>query len=272
MILITGATGFLGNELIKRLYGKDAIRVVSRNEGKLIELKQQYPDIEIITGDISDPFIASKVCHEVDGCYHLAAFKHVGLAEKQPLQCTKSNIIGTMNLLESFYGKTFIAISTDKAAQVTGVYGATKLLMERVVSEYEELYPEINYRIVRYGNVLYSTGSVLCKWKDLMEKGEEVIVTDLEATRFYWTVDQAVDLIFDCIENAKDTTPYCPSMKSMKIGTLLKAMHQKYGKGELKYKVIGLQPGENKREKVLENGPYSDEVEMFTIDEIMQLI
>ena len=140
MILITGATGFLGKELIKRLYGNDAIRVVSRNEGKLIELKQQYPTIEVVTGDISDPFIAKTACNGVNEIYHLAAFKHVGLAESQPYQCTLSNTIGTINLLEAFDGKRFLAVSTDKAAQVAGVYGATKLLMERIITEFAKQY------------------------------------------------------------------------------------------------------------------------------------
>ena len=125
-----------------------------------------------------------------------------------------------------------ISISTDKAAQVTGVYGATKFLMERLSKQYEKLNLDCQYRIARYGNVLYSTGSVLCKWKDLISQGKEVIVTEPEATRFFWTVDQALDLIMDCLENAKDSTPYCPDMKSMKIKNLLQAMIEKYSNGQ----------------------------------------
>ena len=128
-------------------------------------------------------------------------------------------------------------------------------------------------RIVRYGNVLYSTGSVLCKWKALIEEGKEVIVTEPKATRFFWTVDQAIQLIIDCLTNAKDSKPYCPSMKSMSIDNLLKAMVKKYSNGKnIPIKVIGLQPGENLHEKVLEEGPYSSEAEQFNIDEIIELI
>jgi FlaA1/EpsC-like NDP-sugar epimerase len=88
------------------------------------------------------------------------------------------------------------------------------------------------------------------------------------------TVDQAIDLIFNCLENCDSTKPYVPDMKSMSIENLLEAMYQKYGQknAEQKIKVIGLQPGENFHEKILEDGPFSSEVEEFTIDEIKELI
>jgi UDP-N-acetylglucosamine 4,6-dehydratase/UDP-glucose 4-epimerase len=145
--------------------------------------------------------------------------------------------------------------------------------MERLFTQYEKLNSNCKYRIVRYGNVLYSTGSVLCKWKELIQQGKEVIVTAPDATRFFWSVDQAIDLIVDCMENATDSTPHCPSMKSMSIKNLLQAMVDKYSNGQpIPIKVIGLQPGENMHEKVLEQGPYSNEVDQFTIEEIKQLI
>jgi len=271
MILVTGATGFLGNELMKNLKGD--IRVLSRNEGKLIELKTKYPNIEIMTGCISDELICKKALIGVDKVYHLAAFKHVGQAEEQPYQCTNSNVIGTINLLKHFEGKDFIAISTDKAAQVSGIYGASKLLMEGVIQEFEQINKDINYRIVRYGNVLYSTGSVLCKWKDAILNGKNIIVTDLSATRYFWTVKEAIQLIFDCEKYAKDSTPYCPQMKSMSIGDLLSAMILKYSEGKMgEIKEIGLQVGENKHEKITKDGLSSADAEKFTIKEITELI
>ena len=117
----------------------------------------------------------------VDGVFHLAASKHVGLAETYSRECTKTNVIGSLNILEESLDSKLdfvIGISTDKAAQVSGVYGASKLLMERLFLQFERVNPGTNYRIVRYGNVLYSTGSVLCKWKDLLLQGKQVIVTD----------------------------------------------------------------------------------------------
>ena len=146
--------------------------------------------------------------------------------------------------------------------------------MERLFAQFEKDFPEIEFRTVRYGNVLYSTGSVLCKWRDLLKEGKEVIVTEEKATRFFWTIDQAVDLIFNCMENATNCSPYLPEMKSMSIGNLLKAMASKYlPEGvELKMKSIGLQAGENLHERIIEDGPASNEVQEFTVDEIKELI
>lgn len=285
--LVTGGSGFLGERLIERLYEREPdckIVTVARNEGKLIMLKERFPDIEIVPGNIGNNYIVKKIMMDGDftGIFHLAAFKHVGLAENNVPECIHSNIDGTINILnESVMQdilnddlKFCIGISTDKAAQVSGVYGASKLLMERLFKDYENHFPSVKFRIVRYGNVLYSTGSVLCKWKDLIQQGKELIVTDLSATRFFWTRDQAIDLIFECLENAKNSTPYVPEMKSIKIDDLLTAMYMKYGepKEERKIKIIGLQPGENLHEKIIEDGPTSNEVEKFTIDEIIQMI
>lgn len=278
LYLVTGGSGFLGTPLCQRILSAGGkVRVLARDEGKLIELKQLCPSVEILTGDISDPFEVRQAMKDVDGVFHLAASKHVGIAESQVRECIKTNTLGSMYILEeSLRTKPdfVLSVSTDKAAQVVGVYGATKLLMERLSGQFEKINPDTKYRIVRYGNVLYSTGSVLCKWKKLLQEGKEVIVTDGSATRFFWTVDQALDLIEGCMKNAVNTKAYCPDMKSMTINDLLTAMSHKYlPKGmELKIKSIGLQPGENLHEKVMEEGPYSNECDKYTIEEIKELI
>ena len=280
LYLVTGATGFLGELLTERIIEMGGrVRAFSRNEGKLITLKERYPELEIYTGDVSDRFEVRQAMNGVDAVFHLAASKHVGLAETYTRECTKTNVIGSMNILEESLDRSkpldfVIGISTDKAAQVSGVYGASKLLMERLFKQVETLNSQTKYRIVRYGNVLYSTGSVLCKWRDLLLEGKQVVVTDPSATRFFWTRDQAVDLIFSCLNSAQSTAPWVPEMKSMKIGDLLTAMAQKYldPNHELDIKIIGLQPGENLHEKILEEGPASDEVDFFTIEEILEVI
>tara|TARA_R110000824_G_scaffold387636_1_gene582997 strand:- start:507 stop:1367 length:861 start_codon:yes stop_codon:yes gene_type:complete len=276
--LVTGASGFLGVPLCKRIIKCGGIvRALSRDEGKLIELKIKYPTVEILTGDIYDAFEVKQAMKGVTGVFHLAASKHVGMAEIQVRECIKTNTIGSMNILEESLNikpEFVLSISTDKAAQVAGVYGATKLLMERLHEQFERINPDTQYRIVRYGNVLYSTGSVLCKWKKLLQEGKKVIVTDGSATRFFWTVDQALDLIEDCMLNSTNTKAYCPEMKSMRIDDLLEAMSQNYlPKGSsLVKQYIGLQPGENLHEKVMEEGPYSNEADKFTVEEIKKLI
>ncbi len=279
LYLVTGGGGFLGQPLVKHILSKGArVRIIGRDEGTLVKMKEIHPNIEIHPGDISDSFEVQQSMKNVNGVFHLAASKHVGLAETFVRENIKSNTIGSLNIYEQSLNQDLdfiVAISTDKAAQVVGVYGATKLLMERLSKQYEKLNPNCKYRIVRYGNVLYSTGSVLCKWKDLIVEGKELIVTEPEATRFFWTVKQAIDLILDCMKNATDSTPYCPDMKSMSIKNLLAAMVEKYGNSNWEnypIKIIGLQSGENLHEKVLDKGPFSNETQQFTIEEIKPLI
>lgn len=277
--LITGGAGFLGQELVKRLIslGFKRLLVMSRNEGQLVQIKERFPSVRIITGDIANPYFCDKAMEGVAGVFHLAAFKHVGLAEENTVECVSSNVIGTMNLLEAsrkHKPEFVLGISTDKAAKVNGVYGATKLLQERLFAEYEKVNPETKYRTVRYGNVLYSTGSVLCKWKEKIQKNEQVTLTNPDSTRFYWTVEQAVDLIFSCLENATSSQPFITKMKSIRAGDLLDAMYMKYAPdGEIPPpNVIGLQPGENMHEVVADNLPNSFEAERYTREEIAQII
>lgn len=277
--LVTGGSGFLGQELIKRLDGE--VRVLARNEGNLVALKEKFPHIEIMLGDVSDPYICDRAMKDVDGVFHLAALKHVGLAEENVREAIQSNIpIALLEATRKYKPKFIIGISTDKAASRKGVYGTTKFLMERLFSEYEKLNPDTKYRTVRYGNVIYSTGSVLCKWREKISKIEPIMITDLEATRFFWTVEQAVDLVFECLEKASDASPYVTQMKAIKMGKLLDMMLYKYTPNlednELgrrsPIKVIGLQPGENLHEIIVEDGPDSSMVEEFTEEEILTMI
>tara|TARA_R110000851_G_scaffold848_3_gene2893 strand:- start:17391 stop:18248 length:858 start_codon:yes stop_codon:yes gene_type:complete len=277
LYLVTGGGGFLGQPLVRDILDKGGrVRVIGRDEGTLVYLKEKFPSVEIHTGDINDTFEVKQAMKDVDGVFHLAASKHVGLAEKFVRENIKTNVMGSLNIFEQSLKQPLdfvLSISTDKAAQVVGVYGATKLLMERLSKQYEALNPNCQYRIVRYGNVLYSTGSVLCKWKALIESGKSVKVTEPEATRFFWTVEQALDLIYQCMEEAVDSSPFCPNMKAMSIENLLTAMVTKYSNGvEIDINVIGLQAGENLHEKVLDEGPYSNEVEQFTVSEIIKMI
>jgi UDP-N-acetylglucosamine 4,6-dehydratase/UDP-glucose 4-epimerase len=277
--LITGASGFLGKNLTKKILdlGGEVV-AISRNEGNLLKLKNRFPAIKIITGSIANPVLVDKCfAEDIEGVFHLAAYKHVSMAEKHTLQCCESNIIGSINVLNAcrkFRPKFVITTSTDKAASLAGVYGASKYIVEKLFCEYQKANKKTKHRVVRYGNVLYSTGSVLCKWRRLLKRGDEVVVTDPNATRFFWSIDQAIDLIFNCLENAEGPEPYVPEMKSIKIKDLLKAMAEKYlPEGEkLKIKIIGLQEGENLHERIIKNGPSSNEYEKFKVSEIKKII
>lgn len=267
---ISGGSGYLGKALIKRLKGR--IRVLSRNEGELVKLKQQFPNIEIITGDVADMWSVKKLMKGADEVYHLAAVKGVDIAEREVMQTIKTNIIGSLNIIEESLitkPKLLMAVSTDKAAQVNGIYGATKLCMEGLMREAEKINPNTKYRVIKYGNVLYSTGGVLCKWKEAMQKGQGVSITDPNMTRFFWTVDEAIEHIFEALKKSKDSKPYIPKMKAMRMGDLLRAMMNKYG--TVPVNIIGNRGGENTNE-TLDGKVFSNEVEQFTIKEIMKKI
>lgn len=264
--LITGGAGFLGERLIHRLsdLGFTNLVVVSRNEGKLIALKEKYPNVEIIPGDIADRAIANKACQGIAGIFHLAAFKHVRMAEDHTWECIKSNVTGTMNLMLHSVGMDFfVMISTDKAAQVRGVYGATKFLGEKIVEEFARLAPQTKYIIARYGNVFASTGSFIFKWKAAAAEGREVVLTDPAATRFFFTADSAVNLIFNALSSGK-TGLVLAEMKAVSMRTIVDACQEAFG--PFPVKVIGLQAGENLHETI-DGKTFSNEVPQYTKDE-----
>jgi UDP-N-acetylglucosamine 4,6-dehydratase len=277
-VVLFGGSGFLASALIPRLMAEGAASIlcVARNEGNLIKTQQEF-GVEILSGNIADSWIAAQAMRDREIVMNLSAFKHVGLAETSTFQCLKSNVVGLMTLLSESLRRqpeAFVFISTDKAAApVRGVYGASKFLGERLVREAEKINPETAYRVVRYGNILYSTSSVLCKWRDSLDRGQKLIITDPEATRFYWTVGQAVDLIFECLTTATDCSPCVADMKAIRMGDLLAAVIQKYGNGKkIEVETIGLQPGESQHEIIVESGPDSYQTEKYTPKEVLALI
>lgn len=271
-ILVAGGSGYLGTALIGRLVGQGETNIVAlgRNEAALVNLKEKYPCVEIQVGDIANRWAVKKAMKGADEVMLLAALKHVGIAENDVMSCVATNVHGCQNvIMESLdvKPKLLMFTSTDKASQPSGVYGCSKKIGERLMSEAERINPETKYRTVRYGNVWASNGSIATKWKPKMERGEEVIITDPEASRFFFPVDEAVDLIFQCIEKANDSTPYIPVMKSAKMGVVLDACMEVYGKSPVK--IIGLQPGENKVE-TMDGITFSDQVEQFSKSEFIE--
>lgn len=277
--VVTGGYGFLGSNLIEDIINKGGlVRTVGKNIIKLNELKEKYGDnIEIIQGDIYNlDTVKILISDDIKGVFHLAAFKYVSEAEKKVIECINTNVIGTMNILNisSNIGVEFVLGVTGAAAvQISGTYGATKLLTEKLFFHYQKLYPEINFRILRYGNILYSTGSVLCKWKNIISNGGDIVITDGDATRFFSTIEEAVQLIYDCLKYSEIGKPYIPKLKSISINDLLNAMLYKYKSDNvINISKIGMQVGENKHEKIDENGLNSFQSEHFTFDEIINLI
>lgn len=270
--LITGGSGYLGHALIRRLIGqgKEKIRVIGRDEGSLVALKEKFPIVEIIPGDIADHSTIEKAIMGVSGVFHLAAFKHVTMAEENVRQCVLSNVIGTMSLLDElpFNDVEFFSfISTDKASTRKGVYGSTKFLCERLIQERAQIMPQIKFRIVRYGNVWGSTGSFITKWEQAIKQKQPIKLTSPFATRFFFTVDDAVDLIFHSLEYCEDSRPLIPSMKGISMGEIVQCLKEIHGDFEVVD--IGMQEGENLHETM--NGlVYSNEVEQYSREEFKE--
>ena len=278
--VVTGGYGFLGSNLIANIIGNGGlVKAIGKDVKKMLTLKDKYGDsIEIFVGDIKNVnHVLPLITEEVTGVFHLAAFKYVGAAEERVLDCINTNIIGTINVLDvsAKSGVEFVMGVTGAAAvRVSGTYGATKMLNEKLFFYYQKEYLDTKFRILRYGNILYSTGSVLCKWKDLISRGETITITDGGATRFFSTIEEAVQLIYDCINKSQDFQPYVPNLKAISIDALLMAMLLKYkpANTEVKINRIGMQIGENKHERVHETGANSSECEQFTLDEILKII
>lgn len=271
-ILVAGGSGYLGTALVGRLIemGKTNIVAVARGEAALVALKEKYSGIDIIVGDISDRWVVKKAMKDADEVYLCSALKHVNLAETEVKSCITTNIIGCMNVIdESLITKPefILFTSTDKASQPMGVYGCSKKIGERLMAEAENINPDTKYRIVRFGNVWGSAGSIITKWKPKMQRGKEIILTDPEASRFFFSVEDAVDLIFECIEKAKDSTPFIPVMKAVTMGVVLDACMDVYGNCPVR--MIGLQPGENKVETT-DGINFSDTAEQFSKEEFKQ--
>ena len=275
--LITGGTGIVGVALCDRIINLGGnLVVLSRNKSKLDKLKQKYKNIKVISGDISNSILVKQAMEGVDGIFHLAALAQ-GMQSGKPTESINTNILGSINILKESLNKNLdfvLGISSDKAVQISGVYGATKFLMEKLFLEFEDLNPKTNYRIVRLGNVIYSVDSVLYKWKNLIQKGKELIITDPNATRFWISVDESIDIIIECLQQSKNSTPYYRLMKSSTMGDLLKAMILNYSPNNTKIliKTIGLQPGENQHEKISNTAPSSDQATQYNIKELIELI
>lgn len=271
--LVTGGTGFVGQAIVDRLLseGIQDLVVMARNEGNLQSLAATRPTVRIVMADIADCCAVLRAARGVSGIFHTAAVKGVGLAEDYAQLCTQTNVIGSMNVLSAANGMDFcLGVSSDKAAKVSGVYGATKLLMEKMFANAAEHSLRTAYRTVRYCNIFGSTGSVIPLWKEQLKSGR-VTITTREATRFFMTVDQAVDGIIYCLNNWPDATPYSPCMmKAASVGDLLAAVIRKYAKHAPDVVETGLKPGENLHEIMGDED--SSKARRYTIDELMEIV
>ena len=259
-VLIIGGTGALGQSLIKRYYEDNRIMIFSRDEHKHVNLIKEYDDIESHLGDIRDKD-AIRNCFnrfKPDVVINTAALKHVPICETNSIESVKTNILGHQNVIETMREfkdiETLIFISTDKACKPINIYGMCKAISEKLYSNYAETETDTKVVMVRYGNVLESTGSVIPYFKQLLEDGSEFLpITHYDMTRFLITLDEATELI-DWTYNHPSSHGkiVVPKIKSMKIVDLAECLIRKYGKvHQVELKIVGIRPGEKLHEEMI---------------------
>lgn len=255
-VLITGGAGFLGRYLVRGLlkkYSDIEVRALSRHEKDVAEMivSCHSDRLKPIIGDIREVDTLKYALKGVDTVIHLAAMKHVDFCESYPLEAVTINTIATMNLLNLFAGNTFIGMSTDKAVEATGCYGATKLLLEKLILEQARKNAERRYMVVRSGNIFGSSGSVIEKWKQQIRQNNKItIATNLEMTRFFINVNTLVEFIIEVIERGENGKTYIPFQKVTTLENLAKAVIECYGDKKTRMEVTGLREGEKMHEKL----------------------
>tara|TARA_B110000495_G_C23043752_1_gene628663 strand:+ start:6624 stop:7610 length:987 start_codon:yes stop_codon:yes gene_type:complete len=258
-ILITGGTGSLGQALTKRLlqYDVDTIRLYSRDELKQTQMSESLDDprLRFLVGDIRDKERLSMSMHNIDIVFHTAAIKHVPIAEYNPFEAIKTNVVGSQNVVWCCLQnkvKQAIAIGTDKAVSPLNTYGATKLLMEKIFAS-ANFYAgfEGKFLSVRYGNVLGSRGSILPKFLDSIKKRNEITITDPAMTRFNITMNQATDLIFRALKHGRSGDIFVPKLKSYSVETMKDAILELSDVKNINVKKISKRPGEKDHEMLL---------------------
>lgn len=225
-VAITGGTGSFGKAMVKELLTKDVrqIRVLSRDELKQAQMKEEIHDsrVEFLICDIRDAERLIIATEGVDIVIHAAAMKRIEVCEKDPQEALKTNINGTVNVANACLKnniKNAIFISTDKACYPVNLYGATKLTAEKVwiqSNTYRGRSHPTKFSVVRYGNVLGSRGSVLHSFKEQLAAGV-LKVTDQHMTRFFITLQEAVDLVQLAIEEQQGGEIYIPHLKAVSI-------------------------------------------------------
>ncbi|TAM06624.1 MAG: UDP-N-acetylglucosamine 4,6-dehydratase (inverting) [Paraburkholderia sp.] len=256
-ILITGGTGSFGQKFIKTLLAKwrpARVIVFSRDELKQYEMQQVYsePCMRYFLGDVRDPGRLKQAMCDVDYVVHAAALKQVPAAEYNPTECIRTNVNGAENIINAAIEngvEKVVALSTDKAASPINLYGATKLLSDKLFVAANNLVGKhpTRFSIVRYGNVVGSRGSVVPYFRKLIaESAGELPITDERMTRFWITLDQGVEFVMKSFQRMQGGELFVPKIPSVRITDLARAMAPEFSQ-----RIIGIRPGEKLHEMMI---------------------
>jgi len=261
-ILITGGTGSFGNTVIGFLlkYNPKRITIFSRDEKKQFDMRNKYSSslLKFVIGDVRDKESMGTVMDGIDYVFHAAALKQVPACEFFPIEAVKTNILGAHNVIESalkYRVKRLVILSTDKAVYPINAMGMTKALMEKVMIAQARRANETknNDTIlcgVRYGNVIYSRGSVLPYFIHQIKQNKELTVTNAEMTRFLLPLVSAVDLVFHAMTRGENGDMYVRKAPAATMSTIASAVCELFShkKG---YKEVGIRAGEKMHETLI---------------------
>ena len=258
------------------------IRIFSRNESKQIEMENKIKDdrLRFFIGDVRDYQRLVKAVEDVDFVFHAAALKHVPKIEYNPFEAIKTNILGSENVINACLTNNVekaVCISTDKAVSPLNIYGATKLLMEKLFVTANNYLNKEKYRTkffaVRYGNVLGSSGSVIPLFIEQIKSKKKISITDASMTRFSITMNEALDFILHATELGTGSEIFVPKLRAYSLLDVKEALFEMLeNTGE---EIIGIRPGEKINETLInsEEIRYSWEIDnmyMISNPEIMK--
>jgi UDP-N-acetylglucosamine 4,6-dehydratase len=258
-VLITGGTGSLGKQLTKTILEKwpnvKRLVILSRDEQKQFQMNQEFPDtkypaIRYFIGDIRDYERLKTAFKGIEYVIHAAAMKHVPIAEYNPMECVKTNVLGAENIINACLEvgvQNVVALSTDKAAAPINLYGATKLCSDKLFVAANNIkgWNNIRFSVVRYGNVMGSNGSVIPFF--LSKKKSGVLpITDPTMTRFNISLQEGADMVLHAMETAWGGEIFVPKIPSYKITDVATAVG-----AECEQKIIGIRPGEKIHEEMI---------------------
>ncbi len=258
-ILITGGTGSFGKQFLKTILEKypnfKRIVIFSRDELKQWELQQKYPvnkfpQLRFFIGDIRDSERLKRALENIDVVVHAAALKHVTAAEYNPVEFIKTNVLGAENLVNACLDcgiSKIVALSTDKAAAPTNLYGASKLCSDKLFIAANNIKGSrnISFSVVRYGNVIGSRGSVVPLFLKMAQEGY-LTITDEQMTRFNITLQEGIEMVLWSLENCLGGEIMVPKIKSFKIMDLANAVGP-----NCKKIITGIRPGEKIHEEMI---------------------
>lgn len=251
VLLITGGTGSFGTAVLNRFLTTNhfkEIRIFSRDEKKQDDMRNLYKNdkIKYYIGDVRDYTSVEPATRGVDYVFHAAALKQVPSCEFFPMQAVKTNVEGTQNVIRAAAAnkvKKVICLSTDKAAYPINAMGISKAMMEKIAVAESRNLSDTTVCLTRYGNVMASRGSVIPLFLNQIQKGEEITITDPNMSRFFMSLEDAVDLVLFAFENGNAGDLFVNKAPAGTIGDLATALMELSGK-ETTVKIIGTRHGE----------------------------